>query len=77
MININILFPREKRRIIKEISDKIKSKYNKEVKRFKFQHVGDEKVYLYAFLEDRTPLYITATMVDIAGSMTICDDMSF
>lgn len=77
MININILFSREKRRIIKEISDKIKSEYNKEVKSFKFQHVGDEKVYLYVFLEDETSLYITARMIDIAGSMTICDDMSF
>ena len=77
MININILFPREKRRIKKEISDEIKSKYKKEVKSFKFQHVGDEKVYLYVFLEDETPLYITARMFDIAGSMTICDDMSY
>ena len=77
MININILFPREKKRIKKEISDKIKSEYNKKVKSFKFQHIGDEKVYLYVFLEDGTPLYITAMMADIAGSMTICDDMSF
>lgn len=77
MININILFPREKKRIIQEISAKIKSEYNKDVKSFKFQHVGDEKVYLYVFLEDETPLYVTAKIFDIAGSMTICDDMSY
>ena len=70
---INILFPREKKRIIKEISDKIKSKCNN----FKIQHIDKEKVYMYVFLEDGTPLYITAMMADIAGSMTICNDMSF
>ena len=77
MININILFPSEKRRIIEEISKKIKSEFNEDVKRFKCQHVGDEKVYLYVFLEDDTPLYITAEINRIADSMTICDDMSF
>lgn len=77
MININILFPREKRRIIEEISKKIKNDYNEDVRRYQFQHVGDEKVYLYVFLEDDTPLYITAKLIDIAGSMTICEDMSF
>ena len=34
MININILFPSEKRRIIEEISKKIKSELNEDVKRF-------------------------------------------
>ena len=77
MININILFPSEKRRIIEEISKKIKSELNEDVKRFEFQHVGDEKVYLYVFLEDDKPLYITAEINRIADSMTICDDMSF
>lgn len=77
MININILFPSEKRRIIDEISKKIKSELNEDVKRFEFHHVGDEKVYLYVFLEDDTPLYITAEINRIADSMTICDDMSF
>ena len=60
MININILFPSEKARRIDEISKKIKSELNEDVKRFEFKHVGDEKVYLYVFLEDDTPLYITA-----------------
>lgn len=76
MININILFPSEKARIIDEISKKIKSELNEDVKRFEFKHVGDEKVYLYVFLEDDTPLYITAEINRICDSMTICDDMS-
>ena len=77
MININILFPREKKRILKEISQEIKNKYNKDVKNFKFTHIGDEKVYLYVFLEDETPLYITASIIDVSNSMTICEDMSY
>lgn len=77
MIRINILFPSEKKRIVKEISEEIKKKYNKDLTRFDFQHVGDEKVYLYVFLEDGTPLYITAEIGRIANTMTICDDMSF
>ena len=77
MIKINILFPSEKRRIIEEISKKIKSEYNEDVKSFNFQHVGDEKVYLYVFLEDDTPLYVTAEMNRVSDSMTINDDMSF
>ena len=76
MININILFPSEKARIIDEISKKIKSELNEDVKRFEFKHVGDEKVYLYVFLEDDTPLYITDEINRICDSMTICDDMS-
>ena len=58
MININILFPREKRRILEEISNKIKSEYNKDIKSFKFQHVGDDLQtaqnmikYLYKILQ--------------------------
>ena len=77
MININILFPREKRRIIEEISKKIKNQYHEDVRRYQFRHVGDENVYLYVFLEDDTPLYVTAKLNDIAGSMTICDDMLY
>lgn len=77
MININILFPREKRRILEEISNKIKSEYNKDIKSFKFQHVGDEKVYLYVFLEDATTLYITAKINNIYDSITICEEQSF
>ncbi len=77
MIKINILFPREKKRIIGEISEEIKKRYNKEVKRVKFNHVGDEKVYLYAFLEDETPLYITAKIDRVVDTMTISEDMSF
>lgn len=76
MININILFPSEKRRIKEEVSKEIQSKYNQDVKRFKFQYVGDEKVCLYVFLEDGTPLYITAEINRIVDSMTIEDDMS-
>jgi len=76
MININILFPSEKKRIKEEISKRIKSLYDKDIKKFIFSHVGDEKVYLYIWLEDETPLYITAEIKRIADSMTICDDMS-
>jgi len=77
MISINILFPKEKKRIIKEISEEIKKKYKKDVNDYQFTHVGDQKVYLYVYLEDGTPLYITARLTDIAGSMTIEDDMSY
>lgn len=77
MIRINILFPSEKKRILAEIACIIKKRYNRSVKNFHFEHVGDEKVYLYAVLEDGTPLYITATIDRIADTMTICEDMSF
>lgn len=77
MISINILFPSEKKRIIREISEEIKKQYNKNVKNTKFNHVGNKKVYLYVFLEDDTPLYITADIDRIADTMTISDDMSF
>ena len=77
MISINILFPSERKRILAELSEEIKRKYNRTVKNFHFEHVGDEKVYLYVFLADGTPLYITAEIDRIAYTMTICEDMSF
>ena len=77
MISINILFPNEKKRIKREISEEIEKKYNKGVKSFKWNHVGDKKVYLYVFLDDETPLYITAEIDRIVDTMTISEDMSF
>mgnify|MGYP004501808879 FL=1 len=46
MININFLFPWEKRRIKDEIAKKIMDKYNKKVVKYEFHHVGEEKVFL-------------------------------
>lgn len=76
MISVNILFPNEKKRIIKEITKKIKSDYNEDIKSFKFQHIGSEKVYLYIFLENGASLYITAEINNVFDSITICNDMS-
>lgn len=45
MININFLFPWEKRRIKDEIAKKIMDKYNKKVVKYEFHHVGEEKVF--------------------------------
>ena len=44
--------------------------------KFKFNHIGDDHVYLYVYLEDETPLYITADLRRLDESMTICEDMS-
>lgn len=77
MISINILFPSEKKRIKRIISEEIKKRYNKGVKRFKWNHIGDKKVYLYVFLDDETPLYITADIYRIIDTMTVSEDMSF
>ena len=77
MININFLFPWEKRRIKVEVAKKIMDKYNKKVVKYEFHHVGEEKVFLYVYLEDGKILFITAEYFDIAGSMTFCEDMSF
>ena len=33
-------------------------------------------MYLYVYLEDETPLYITADLRRLEESMTICEDMS-
>lgn len=52
-------------------------KYNKKVVKYEFHHVGEEKVFLYVYLEDGKILFITAEYFDIAGSMTFCEDMSF
>lgn len=76
MIRINFLFPSEKRQIKKIISKEIKKRYQKNITAFTFTHVGDEKIYLYAILEDDTVLYITAEIGRIVNTMTICDDMS-
>ncbi|MEI3391604.1 MAG: hypothetical protein V8R39_00625 [Clostridia bacterium] len=76
MININILFPSERKRTKAEIASKIESKYGKKVTKFKFNHIGDEHVYLYVYLEDETPLYITANLRRLEESITICEDMS-
>ncbi len=77
MISINILFPSEKKRIKRTISEELRKKYDKGVKRFEWNHIGDKKVYLYAFLDDETPLYITAEIDRIVDTMTISEDMSF
>ena len=66
-----------KRRIKDEIAKKIMDKYNKKVVKYEFHHVGEEKVFLYVYLEDGKILFITAEYFDIAGSMTFCEDMSF
>ena len=52
-------------------------KYNKKVVKYEFHHVGEEKVFLYVYLEDGKILFITAEYFDIAGSMTFCEDLSF
>lgn len=78
MISINILFPREKKRIKRKVAEKLKEKYNKNVRDFRFTHIGDEKIGLDVFLEDGKPLYITVifykgSIIDI----TIEEDMSY
>lgn len=50
---------------------------NKKVVKYEFHHVGEEKVFLYVYLEDGEILFITAEYFDIAGSMTFCEDLSF
>ena len=52
-------------------------KYNKKVVKYEFHHVGEENVNLYDNHEDGKILFITAEYLDIAGSMTFCEDMSF
>lgn len=76
MININILFPSERKRIKAAIASKVENKYGKKVTKFKFNHIGDDHVYLYVYLEDETPLYITTDLRRLEESMTICEDMS-
>ena len=76
MININILFPSERKRIKAAIASKAENKYGKKVTKFKFNHIGDDHVYLYVYLEDEIPLYITANLRRLEESITICEDMS-
>lgn len=77
MIRINILFPSEKRRIQNQIATEVEKKYRKGVKSLYWNHVGDEKVSLYVFLEDYTPLFVTAEINRVVDTLTICEDMSF
>jgi len=78
MININILFPNERRRIKRKVEKEIKKQYNRGVRSFYFSHIGDEKITMYVFLKDGTPLYITMRIIgNMICDMTISEDMSF
>ena len=46
MININILFPSERKRIKAAIASKVENKYGKKVTKFKFNHIGDDHVFV-------------------------------
>lgn len=76
MIRINILFPWEKRRIIKEISPEIEEKYKKKVKKMEWNHTGNDVCSLYVFLEDDKSLYIRVDL-NTYEILTISEDMSF
>ena len=76
MIRINILFPWEKRRIIKKILPKIEKEYNKKVKRTTWNDTGSTECSFYVILEDGKPLYIRVDL-DTYEILTICEDMSF
>lgn len=76
MISINILFPWEKKRIIKKITPQIEEKYNRKIEEVSWNHTGDEVTSMYVYLEDDQPLYIR---VDLRKYeiLTISEDMSF
>lgn len=76
MIRINIVFPWEKRRIIKAISPQIEEKYEKKVKNTEWNHTGNDVCSLYVFLEDDKPLYIRFDLVAYE-ILTISEDMEF
>lgn len=74
MIRINIVFPWEKRRIIKEISSEVEKKYKQKVKVAIWNYNGDKIACLYIFLEDKT-LYIRFDL-DTNKIVTMCEDLS-
>ena len=77
MISINILLPHEKKCIKEEVTKFLRKRYNMSVKKFKFNHIGDERVYLYVTLEDGTLLYLTAGFYKkCIYDITVSEDMS-
>lgn len=71
-----ILFPLEKKRIKKEISEVVIKEYNEKIKSFKNICRDGDMIYLYVYLENENWLYVTANKKKIEETMTICDDMS-
>lgn len=76
MISINILFPWEKRRIIKKISPEIEKKYNKKVKRTIWNDTGSTVCSFYVILEDDVYLYVRVDLYTYE-ILTICKEMLF
>ena len=71
-----ILFPLEKKRIKKEISEVVIKEYNEKIKSFKNICRDGDMIYLYVYLENENWLYVTANKKKIKETTTMCDDMS-